>query len=155
MRILVPGAALALMLVIALLSLIPGRPTEGDSALVWALAGVSPRIQNLGHVILYGLLTMLWVRWLSDLRSNRPQVIALMITITFGVLLELGQLHVPGRFGSVYDALLNTLGAMVGVSILRVRAWRAAKATPGNKPSVRAELADRPPESPDQERGSN
>jgi VanZ family protein len=106
------------MAVIALLSLIPGTPTEGDSVLVWAVARVSPGVQNLGHVVLYGILSLLWMRTLGRWGVGRIRSASLIIAITFGILLELGQLQVPGRFGSLYDALLNALGAVIGVWVL-------------------------------------
>ena len=116
--ILIPLSTLSLMALIALLSLIPGTPTEGDSALVWAVARVSPGVQNLGHVILYGLLAALWMRTFHGWGISRTGAASLVIATGFGILLELGQLQVPGRFGSLYDALLNALGAGLGVWVM-------------------------------------
>jgi VanZ family protein len=42
-------------------------------------------------------------------------VLVLVATVGLGAMFEWQQTRVPGRFGSVADALLNTLGAVAGL----------------------------------------
>lgn len=109
-------AAIGLMGAIAVLSLVPGEALPGDSALVWFVAETPATIQNVMHVVCYAVLAALWMKSLSSFARSR--LIALTIAIGYGALLEAGQLMVPGRFGSVSDALLNATGAVIGVLIL-------------------------------------
>ena len=79
---------------------------------------MSPNLQNLLHVPVYGLLTWLWWRWL--MARGRPRVPAALwaalIATLYGALDEAHQMLVPGRFASVTDALLNAGGAAVVVA---------------------------------------
>jgi VanZ family protein len=111
-------AAIGLMGAIGVLSLVPGEPLPGDSALVWFVAETPATVQNVMHVVCYAVLAALWMKWLSSSGSTRSRLLALTVAISYGALLEAGQLMVPGRFGSVSDALLNALGAVAGVLIL-------------------------------------
>ncbi len=69
------------------------------------------------HVVLYGLLSVLWVWTVAVGQSSKTRlwVRALIVVIAFGTALEVLQLFVPGRFASMLDALLNSIGALVGV----------------------------------------
>ena len=101
---------------IFVLSSIPdtGRP---DSGLAW----VSPSLQNLLDIPLYGGLAGCWY-WALESLSERGGVrlfTAFAFTLGYGVLDELHQLTVPGRFGSLTDLVLNALGALL------VLAWLA------------------------------
>ena len=101
---------------IFVLSSIPdtGRP---DSGLAW----VSPSLQNLLHIPLYGGLAGCWY-WALERWSGRGGVrllTAFALTLGYGVLDELHQLTVPGRFGSLTDLALNALGAAL------ILAWLA------------------------------
>jgi VanZ family protein len=113
------ASAIALMLAIAVLSVLPGHPQPGDSALVWAVAKTPPLVQNIMHVVLYALLSALWVWTLTVVESDRtrPWAVAVTIAIGFGAGLEACQLFVPGRFASIFDVLLNSIGAFGGVLV--------------------------------------
>ena len=42
-------------------------------------------------------------------------MIALIIAVAFGVVMEWCQTKVPGRYGTVYDVALNAAGAALGL----------------------------------------
>jgi hypothetical protein len=113
------GLALALTAFVALLSLIPGTPVEGDSQLVVSVAAVPPALQNAMHLVLYGVLAVLW-SWALE-RGHGRFALAAAGVIAYGCVLELAQLAVPGRFASLLDVALNTAGAALATLALRVR----------------------------------
>ncbi|MHC4973921.1 MAG: VanZ family protein [Planctomycetota bacterium] len=110
--------ALAYMAALFLLSSIPD-----DSELGRRILFPPPAVQNLLHVPVYAGLTWLWWRSLKGKTSPRPAVLcAAAIAIGYGVLDEIHQMYVPGRFASVTDALLNAAGAAAVVAWVFLRA---------------------------------
>ena len=103
----------ALMSLVFVLSSIPG-PSRDSQA--WLLTDLEPTLQNTLHVPLYGLLQWLWLKALvRPARSLAAAVwFATLITVGYGCFDELHQALVPGRFASVLDVSLNTLGAVIG-----------------------------------------
>lgn len=108
-------ASLALTGVVALLSLLPGYPTEDDAQLLLVVATVPSPLQNAMHFVLYGLLTLFWAAALE--RYERPLLGAATLSISIGVLLEYAQLFVPGRYSSLLDIGLNTAGVLIGIVV--------------------------------------
>jgi len=92
-------------------------PSGTESLGGWDTA-LSPSLQNTLHVPAYSLLLVLSAACLPEpLRTRRIGILAVAAAgIGFGGLLELVQALVPGRMGSVADALLNTLGVLLGVA---------------------------------------
>jgi VanZ family protein len=117
------AASLALTVIIAYLSLVPGYPEEDDPALVQAVALVPSLLQNTMHCALYAVLTVLWAATL--VRWKRPILWAACFAAGYGALLEYAQLFVPGRYPGLLDIGLNTLGVLIGsalaASLLDVR----------------------------------
>jgi VanZ like family len=109
---------LALVVAIVILSVVPGRAQPGDSAFVWFVAMVPTPLQKLMHVVAYATLAFLWM-WTLDKTGSLPlrMAFAFAISVGMGAALEWYQLSVPGRFGSMTDALLNTAGAVVGLIV--------------------------------------
>ena len=115
-RLLLP---LAYMTAIFALSSIPDTETPAN-ALESALRWVSPELQNLLHVPLFGGLAWCW-HW--GLRSWMKQEqwrlgAALALTLAYAVLDEIHQLYVPGRFGSLTDVVLNAVGAVLALAVI-------------------------------------
>ena len=107
---------LCFMALLGLASLTPGRPQPGDSSLVWLVANTPTFLQKLLHVCLYAVLVLLWVWTLNGIQSTTYRfVIAWIIAVAFGVVMEWYQLQVPGRFGTVVDVVLDATGASLGL----------------------------------------
>lgn len=118
---------LALMVVIFVLSSIPGTSRNSQS---WLLTELDPTLQNALHVPLYGLLQWLWLRALVKPARPLAAAIALAtsITVGYGCLDELHQALVPGRYASMQDVFLNGLGVALGTGYffyLSVRSERS------------------------------
>ncbi|MEQ8264426.1 VanZ family protein [Pseudohaliea sp.] len=116
------GAALAMAAITLLLSLLPGVPLEGDTQFQWHLGAVPPALQNVMHLVFYALLYGAWAWALEDTRVAPFRLAAAVFA--FGLLIELAQLQVPGRYASLLDGVLN--GAGVALGYLACRARRAA-----------------------------
>ena len=107
---------LCFMALLTLVSLIPGHPKPGDSAFIWLVAVTPTLIQKILHVCLYGVLALLLVWALDGIQSKTYRfLIALIIAVVFGAVMEWCQTKVPGRFGNVYDVALNSVGAAFGL----------------------------------------
>ena len=106
---------LAFVAIIVALSVTPERGQQGDSIFAWLVTHTAPTLQKLLHVAVYAALAMLWMWTLDDVRSQVLRIaLTLLLTVGLGAALEWYQTRVPGRFGTVVDALLNALGAIGG-----------------------------------------
>ena len=104
------------MALLMLASLIPGHPKPGDSAFIWLVAKTPTLIQKMLHFCLYGVLVLLLIWSLEGILSNTYRfLIAFIIAVAFGALMEWCQTKVPGRFGTINDVALNAAGAALGL----------------------------------------
>jgi len=117
-RILIP---LSYMLGIYALSSIPdtGRiESQAEKIFLW----VSPELQNLLHIPLFGGLAGAWYwalnPWISS--TNKKILSAFIITTVYSLLDEYHQLSVPGRFGSFTDLGLNAIGSILILSMIAI-----------------------------------
>lgn len=109
--------ALAYMALIFALSSVPGIPLpEDDGGLYVALP---PTLQNLLHIPLFAGLAGLWQRalWKPVPRPRYRDLLAILITVGYGILDEWHQSFVPGRTSSLSDLGLDTVGAVIGVVV--------------------------------------
>ena len=67
-------------------------------------------IHNLGHIPAYTILCFLWIQFLG-LFHQKNFIIALSISVFYGITLEYFQSFIPGRYPSLLDICSNTLGA--------------------------------------------
>ncbi len=107
--------SLALTGAIAFLSLIPGDPEADDPALVVALGTVPSLFQNAMHLVLYAVLTLFWAAALAHFgRLRRWGAIGVFL---YGVMLEIAQFFVAGRYASWLDLGLNGAGVLLGAAL--------------------------------------
>ena len=95
------------------LSSIPGEADPENPLLSGIILWTPPASHNLAHMPLFGILAWLWYRSLSAW-INTGQLLsslAFLLATGFGILDEIHQLLVPGRYASLTDIALNTLGA--------------------------------------------
>ena len=83
---------------------------------------VSPELQNLLHIPLFGGLAGAWYwalkPWLDG--ANTKIAIAFIFTTIYSFLDEYHQLSVPGRYGSFTDLGLNAIGTILMLAILAI-----------------------------------
>ena len=105
------------------LSVVPSEPQPGDSVFIFLVAATPTLLQKTMHVCFYGTLTALWVWTLRGLPEPTARLTAaFLIAASYGALMEGLQLFIPGRFATLYDVMLNSLGAASGLLIARF-AW--------------------------------
>ena len=101
--------AITWSIIVLVLTLIPGE--ELPNVPVFG-------IDKIVHVGIFGLLMLLSAAGLyksSQLISIRkPSFMALIYSVSFGVIIELIQPFVPGRSFSYFDILANTIGVALG-----------------------------------------
>ena len=114
------AVTLILTAAIGVLSLTPDREDPGSSAFVWVVHLTPSLVQKTLHVVLYGALSAAWFSTLRIVDSLQARyVAALVVSVGYGALLEWLQTFVPGRFGSLTDVILNTIGALLGLALAR------------------------------------
>ena len=112
---------LVFIVIVIALSLEPGVTQSGDSYFFWLVSNTPTSAQKVLHVIAYGMIAILWHWTLESVRSGkRRAIIAAALAITLGISVEILQTVVPGRFGTLFDVLLNAIGAIGGVMVVRI-----------------------------------
>jgi VanZ family protein len=108
------------MALIYYLSSIPGEPIAAEEdVLTTVLVWMPPSLQNLLHVPVFALLSVLWCRTLRGWPLGPAVAIAgaILIAAGYGLFDEWHQLSVPGRYGSATDCVSNAIGAAAGAWI--------------------------------------
>ncbi|MCB1667843.1 MAG: VanZ family protein [Porticoccaceae bacterium] len=105
LRLLLP---LMYMAILFALSSIHGgaSATPAEELLAW----LPPGIQNLLHIPVWAGLTGCWV-WALQ-RNHYPLLLAATFSVSYGIVDELYQRTVPGRYGSLTDLLFDTIGVI-------------------------------------------
>ena len=112
------GITLIFAALIVALSISPGIDRSGDNIFVWIIVRTPNLLQKIMHVATYAILAVLWMWTLESVESRIVRTaLAIIATVGMGAVLEWHQTRVPGRFGTIFDVLLNTLGALVGLAM--------------------------------------
>ncbi len=72
-------------------------------------------INNILHIPAFGLLTLLWLKVFSARKVSTAALYTFIIIISYSALTELHQFFVPGRYPSIGDMALNTMGFFAGL----------------------------------------
>jgi len=95
------------------LTTIPNFSTSGDNLLSWILS-------NGGHFFFFGVLAALLSLSLPPrVWRLTSSVYAILITSLYGLFIEFVQLNIPGRSFYLSDWVLDTLGAITFLFILK------------------------------------
>jgi len=83
---------------------------------------IRPSVQNLLHIPLFTVLSILWLRALQSYgRAAWESVFLTLLLSSFvGVLNEFIQIVVPGRYPSLVDTIINVLGSILGIVLYQV-----------------------------------
>ena len=76
-------------------------------------------IQNLLHIPMFAILSILFLQIARNFDIGRWKAGSLTFVFCgiFGLLNEIIQLFIPGRFGGLMDIGLNSIGALIGILI--------------------------------------
>jgi VanZ family protein len=118
---LLPLLPVIYMASIYLLSSIPGHLP--DNLMGTLYHWIAPGWQNLIHIPLYAGLTFCWIYVLAYFRVTKRNrlLLAFLLTALWGVLDEIHQTLVPGRYGSLSDMALNLSGTAMAVVVYASR----------------------------------
>jgi len=105
------------------LSSIPGNIDLDEGGFYRIISWVPPTLQNLLHIPLFGVLAWLWYQTLRCWFTSQRVLLSLsfLLAVGYGVIDEFHQLQVPGRYASLTDIALNTLGILL---VLRLLSWK-------------------------------
>ena len=80
---------------------------------------LKPAIQNLLHIPMFAILSFLFLLILQDFQIEiwKRNVIVLLSSGLFGLINEIIQIPVPGRYGGLTDIVLNLAGAILGIVV--------------------------------------
>lgn len=67
------------------------------------------------HMLLFGVLAVLWVRGLQGQRRSLP--LAFLLTMVYALLDEFHQSFVPGRTADPMDLVFDGVGALLGLTV--------------------------------------
>lgn len=82
-------------------------------------------ISSGGHVFVFGVLAVLWVRGLGERRH--AWLVALVLTVLYAFSDEFHQAFVPGRHPDPLDLVCDGLGAALGLGLLWL--WKSRSRT--------------------------
>jgi VanZ family protein len=74
-------------------------------------------IKKGSHFLAYGVLA--WLAWRVFEAGKRPYLAAFLLTVLYAASDEFHQTFVPGRHGTVDDVLIDSLGGLTTLFILR------------------------------------
>lgn len=107
---------LACAAIIVMLSVTPGNERSEGSFLAWLVIITAEPVQKVLHVVMYAILAFMWMWSLEEISSRAIRIsLAFSLSVGIGAGLEIYQITVPGRIGTLVDALLNASGAVIGL----------------------------------------
>jgi VanZ family protein len=97
-------------------SIIPG---ESESRGLQFFVKFNPTIQNLLHIPAYALLSILLLDSLKEYQAlKRKHILSVFgFCCVFGILNEIIQMAIPGRYAGFTDVALNIIGSCMGILI--------------------------------------
>ncbi len=107
------------LILMALIFVMSSIPMDGKSERLKFMTDLAPTVQNILHIPVFDLLAYLWLRSLAKHGFSRIQklISTMIITVGYGILDEVHQLFVPGRYASLSDVVMNILGITIGIII--------------------------------------
>ena len=86
---------------------------------------INPSLQNLLHIPVYALLAILWFISFSHVKYSIKMIslFSFLISLTYGVVDEVHQVLIPGRYFSLSDILLDFIGVVLGC-LLAIFLWK-------------------------------
>ncbi len=107
---------LLFIVLLIVLSVTPGDSQKDDSIFAWLVVSTPTLVQKIMHIAAYATLAFLLAWTLEHIEPKAARlVITFVLAVSLGIALEWYQTIVPGRFGTLFDIVLNSLGAVAGL----------------------------------------
>ena len=86
------------------------------------IIAMKPVLQNLLHIPMFAVLSILLLQVLSgyDMTPLKRAAVLLGVAISFGVVNEMIQVIIPGRYAGMLDMVLNLIGIFSGILLYKV-----------------------------------
>ena len=86
------------------------------------IIAMKPMLQNLLHIPMFAVLSILLLQVLSgyDMTPLKRAAVLLGVAISFGVVNEMIQVIIPGRYAGMLDMVLNLIGIFSGILLYKV-----------------------------------
>jgi VanZ family protein len=94
---------------------------------------------KLNHLVAYALLGALALRALTAEQpapGKRELGLALSLSISYGIIDEIHQYFVPGRFSEVMDVMADATGTLIGMGFYFLLCWRNRRRAPSRHGSL-------------------
>lgn len=119
-----PGKKKLLLLVFYMALIMMGSliPMDRHISGLRFIIAMKPVLQNLLHIPMFAVLSILLLQVLSgyDMSRARRTAILFGVAISFGVINEMIQVVIPGRYAGMLDMVLNLIGILVGIFVYKV-----------------------------------
>ena len=92
---------------------------------------IKPGLQNILHIPLYGILSILWLHFFRKKKLTayslklKAVVYTLIICIAYGIFDEFHQYLIPGRSANIADCFFNIVGCFMGIAVYRFKSQYA------------------------------
>jgi glycopeptide antibiotics resistance protein len=107
---------LSFAVLLIVLSVTPGDSQKDDSIFAWLVVSTPTLVQKIMHVTAYAALAFLLAWTLDNIEPKVARMVTtFVLAVSLGIALEWYQTIVPGRFGTLFDILLNSLGVVAGL----------------------------------------
>ena len=92
-------------------------PMDRDIKGLQFIIDLKPTVQNLLHIPMYIVLAILFLQIMQNFQIEgwKGNILVFLGSGFFGIINEIIQIVVPGRYGGLTDIGLNLIGAMVGI----------------------------------------
>lgn len=122
---------IAILAIIVILSITPGNGRPDDSVFSWLVINTATPIQKFMHITSYAVASALLVWSMKPICSGASRMaVALVLAVMLGAGLEWAQTMVPGRYGTLSDVILNSIGATIGLIVALAISYGRRSAEP-------------------------
>ena len=97
-------------------------PMDRDIQGLQFIIDLKPAIQNLLHIPMYIVLAILFLQILQNYQIEgwKAYILVFLSSGFFGIINEIIQIVIPGRYGGLMDIYLNLVGAIIGIIIYMI-----------------------------------
>jgi VanZ family protein len=118
--------AVAYLLLLFMTSIIP---MDWDMPRSHFIHEITTVLTNLSHIPMFAILAFIWLQVLTyyQLKTFNKLAIVLIVSLILGVVYEIIQIAIPGRYSSIIDIGLNFIGVFLGISVYFIKEKRISR----------------------------
>jgi VanZ family protein len=118
--------AVAYLLLLFMTSILPMDWDMPKSRFIHTIVTV---LTNLCHIPMFAILAFIWLQVLTyyQLKTFDKLAIVLTVSLILGIVYEIIQIAIPGRYSSIIDIGLNFIGVFLGISVYFIKEKRISR----------------------------